>query len=220
MTELDQLCEAVAAGNRVKTTSLTQHLLDAGMSAQTLIEDGLVRGMAGVGEKFKCGEIFVPEMLMAARAMKESLKLLQPLLVSAGIKPRYTAVIGTVQGDMHDIGKNLVALMWRGAAFEVVDLGVNVSPAVFVNAVQRHAPQIVGLSALLTTTMAAMKATVDELKIAEIPGMHIMVGGAPVTQEYCVEIGADGYAANASAAVDVAKLLVGATVVPAAVSAN
>ena len=163
-----------------------------------------------VGDQFKRNEIFVPEMLVAARAMKEALKILEPMLASAGIKPKYTALIGTVQGDLHDIGKNLISMMWRGANFAVVDLGTNVSPDRYVAAAKEHKANLVGLSALLTTTMPAMKETVRLLKAANLPGVKIMIGGAPITQAFADDIGADGYAADAGTAVDVAKKLVGA----------
>ena len=165
--------------------------------------------MAIVGDQFKRNEIFVPEMLVAARAMKEALKILEPLLATAGIKPKYTALIGTVQGDLHDIGKNLISMMWRGANFAVVDLGTNVSPERYLAAAQEHKANIIGLSALLTTTMPAMKETVRILKAAGLPNMKIMIGGAPITQAFADDIGADGYAADAGTAVDVAKRLVG-----------
>ena len=148
-------------------------------------------------------------MLVAARAMKEALKLLEPLLASAGIKPKYTVIIGTVQGDLHDIGKNLISMMWRGAGFAVIDLGTNVNPERYVTAAQEHQAHIVGLSALLTTTMPAMKETVRLLKAAGLPHTKIMIGGAPITQAFADDIGADGYAADAGTAVDVARKLVG-----------
>jgi len=208
MPQLPDLTAAVAAGKRADTVRLTQELLAAGIRPQTIVEEGLVPGMALIGEQFKRNEIFVPEMLVAARAMKEALKLLEPLLAQAGIKPKYTAIIGTVQGDLHDIGKNLVSTMWRGANFAVVDLGTNVAPDRYVAAAREHGAQIVGLSALLTTTMPAMKETVRILKEAKLPGLKVLVGGAPITQIFADEIGADGYAADAGTAVDLAKRLV------------
>jgi 5-methyltetrahydrofolate--homocysteine methyltransferase len=210
MPLLNDLTAAVAAGKRADTVRLTQELLAAGTLPQAVVEQGLVPGMAIVGERFKKNEIFVPEMLVAARAMKEALKLLEPLLLQAGIKPKYTAIIGTVQGDLHDIGKNLISMMWRGANFAVVDLGTNVSPEKYLAAAQEHKASIVGLSALLTTTMPAMKETVRILKAANLPNTKIMIGGAPITQEFADDIGADGYAADAGSAVDIAKQLVGA----------
>ena len=163
--------------------------------------------MMTVGEKFKCNEFFVPEMLIAARAMNEALKILEPLLVAAGVKPEHNAVIGTVEGDLHDIGKNLVAMMWKGANIQVIDLGVNVSPTKFIDAVKAHKPKLVGLSALLTTTMPAMRATVSAIRAAGLE-VKVLIGGAPVTEEFAREIGADGYAPDASTAVDAAMSLV------------
>ena len=164
--------------------------------------------MAAVGEKFKNNEIFVPEMLVSARAMKESMGVLEPLLIAAGITPKYTALIGTVQGDLHDIGKNLVAVMWKGANFRVIDLGTNVAPAHFAKAVSEHRPNLVGLSALLTTTMPAMIETVRAIRSGDCPQVKIMVGGAPISQEFADEIGADGYATDAASAADKARALV------------
>lgn len=208
MPQLSELTEAITAGKKNDAVRLTQELVAAGIPPQAIVETGLVPGMAIVGERFKRNEIFVPEMLVAARAMKESLKILEPLLVQAGIVPKYTAVIGTVQGDLHDIGKNLVSMMWRGANFNIVDLGTNVTPERYVAAAREHSAQLVGLSALLTTTMPAMKETVRVLREAGLTGMKIVVGGAPVTAEFAKEIGADGYAADAGTAVDVAKSLI------------
>jgi 5-methyltetrahydrofolate--homocysteine methyltransferase len=210
MSLLNDLTAAVAAGKRTDTVRLTQELLAAGTSPQNIVEQGLVPGMKIVGDQFKRNEIFVPEMLVAARAMKEALKILEPMLASAGIKPKYTALIGTVQGDLHDIGKNLISMMWRGANFAVVDLGTNVSPEKYLAAAKEHNANLVGLSALLTTTMPAMKETVKILKAAGLPNIKIMIGGAPITQAFADDIGADGYAADAGTAVDVAKKLVGA----------
>lgn len=197
------LTQAIIAGKRKDVPPLVQQCLDAGESAGGIVENRLVPGMAVVGEKFKRDEIFVPEMLLAARAMKEALKILEPKLVAAGIKPEHTAVIGTVEGDLHDIGKNLVAMMWKGANIEVIDLGVNVPPAKFVEAVREQRPKLVGLSALLTTTMPAMRDTVQAIRDAGL-SVKIVVGGAPITREYAREIGADGYAPDAGSTVDLA----------------
>ena len=166
--------------------------------------------MAEVGERFKRNEYFVPEMLIAARAMKEAMAMLEPLLAKAGIKPKYTAVLGTVQGDLHDIGKNLVGMMWKGANIGVVDLGSNVSPDKFVAAVKQHNAQIVGLSALLTTTMPAMKDTVQAIRNAGLKTVKVIIGGAPITQEFANEIGADAYAPDAASGVDVAMKMMAA----------
>lgn len=211
MPQLSDLTAAVAAGKRQDAVRLTQELLAANTTPLVIVEQGLVPGMAIIGEKFKRNEVFVPEMLVAARAMKEAFKLIEPLLVQAGITPKYTAVIGTVQGDLHDIGKNLVATMWRGANFKVVDLGTNVPPDRYVAAARESGAHIVGLSALLTTTMGAMRDTVQALKSAQLPGVKIIVGGAPITQLFADEIGADGFAADAGSAIDMAKQLVGFT---------
>ena len=210
MTELLKLTEAVEKGNRNEAARLVKLSLDAGMAPLDVVEKALVPAMAIVGEKFKVSRIFVPEMLIAARAMKECMAILEPLLAKAGIKPKYTAVIGTVQGDLHDIGKNLVAMMWKGANFAVVDLGTNVTPERFVAAAKEHNAQIIGLSALLTTTMPAMKTTVRELRAAGLNAVKVVIGGAPITREFASEIGADGYSADAATAVDVARQLLAA----------
>jgi 5-methyltetrahydrofolate--homocysteine methyltransferase len=206
--KLKQLTVAVEKGKRQDAVALTKALIEEGMAPLDIVEQGLVPGMSIVGEKFKNNQIFVPEMLIAARAMKEAMALLEPLLVKAGIKPKCTAVIGTVQGDLHDIGKNLVAMMWKGANFGVVDLGTNVPPEKFVEAAQQHNAQVVGLSALLTTTMPAMKTTIEAIKKAGLSGAKVVIGGAPITQEFANEIGADGFAPDAASAVDVVKQLV------------
>jgi len=207
MSDLQQLTQFVEKGNRAEATKLTKALLDKGMAPLEIVEKGLVPGMANVGEKFKRNEVFVPEMLIAARAMKECMALLEPLLVKAGIKPKFTAVIGTVQGDLHDIGKNLVAMMWKGANFGVVDLGTNVTPEKFVEAAKQNNAQIIGLSALLTTTMPAMKTTIQAVRAAGLNAVKVIIGGAPITQEFAKEIGADGYGPDAATAVDVARQL-------------
>ena len=202
MSNIAQLALAVEKGKRNDAKALTQTLLDEGMKPLDIVEQGLVPGMSAIGEKFKNNEVFVPEMLIAARAMKECMALLEPLLVAAGIKPKYTTVIGTVQGDLHDIGKNLVAMMLKGANFGVVDLGTNVPPEKFVAAAREHSAQLVCFSALLTTTMPAMRDAVAAVRAAGLDGVKILIGGAPVTQEFCDEIGADGYSPDAASAVD------------------
>jgi len=210
MSDLQDLTAAVEKGNRKEAIRLTQALLDAGMAPLEIVETGLVPAMASVGEKFKLNQVFVPEMLIAARAMKEAMAMIQPLLTAAGIKPKYTAVIGTVQGDLHDIGKNLVSMMLKGANFNVIDVGVSASPEKFIAAAKEHNAQLVGLSALLTTTMPAMKTTVDAFRAAGMSEVKIMIGGAPITQQFANEIGADGYSADAASAVDLAQKLVAA----------
>jgi 5-methyltetrahydrofolate--homocysteine methyltransferase len=207
---LEQLSAAVIAGRSKDASAATQQAIDAGIPLQEIVDNALVTAMGAVGEKFKRNEIFVPEMLIAARAMKEAMALLEPLLAKAGIAPKHTAVIGTVQGDLHDIGKNLVAMMWKGANFRVVDLGTNVPPEKFLAAAKEHNADIVGLSALLTTTMPAMKTTVDLFKTANLPKAKVMIGGAPITQQFADEIGAPGYAPDAGTAVDKATQLAAA----------
>jgi 5-methyltetrahydrofolate--homocysteine methyltransferase len=211
MSTFVELSVAVEAGKRNDAKQITQALLEQGIKPLEVVEQGLVPGMSAIGEKFKNNEVFVPEMLIAARAMKECMAILEPLLADAGIKPKYTAVIGTVQGDLHDIGKNLVAMMLKGANFGIVDLGTNVPPEKFVAAVQEHNAQLVCLSALLTTTMPAMRMTVQAMRDAGLSAVKVMVGGAPVTQDYCNEIGADGYSPDAASAVDLALKLAAAS---------
>jgi 5-methyltetrahydrofolate--homocysteine methyltransferase len=208
MSTFQPLSDAVQHGKRNDAKQLTQTLLQAGEKPLDIVEKGLVPGMSAIGEKFKNNEVFVPEMLIAARAMKECMTILEPLLAQAGIKPKYTVVIGTVQGDLHDIGKNLVAMMLKGANFNVIDLGTNVLPAKFIDSARTSGAQIIALSALLTTTMPAMKTTIDAVRAASL-GVKVMVGGAPVTQDYANEIGAEGYSLDAASAVDTALRLVG-----------
>ncbi|MDR1303620.1 MAG: corrinoid protein [Verrucomicrobiales bacterium] len=214
MDEQHPLTQAVIRGRRKEIPELVKQCVDAGEDAKSILENRLVPGMAIVGERFKKNEIFVPEMLVAARAMKEAVKILEPLLVAAGVKPEFTAVIGTVEGDLHDIGKNLVAMMWKGANIDVIDLGVNVAPAKFVEAAQQHKPHLIGLSALLTTTMPSMKTTVAALKQSGSTA-KVCIGGAPITQAYADEIGADGYSRDAGSAVDVALALLRGTALAA-----
>ena len=210
MNTLEQLAQAVGMGKSKDAKLFTQRAIDEGTPPGDIVDKALVPAMAAVGDRFKNNEIFVPEMLIAARAMKEAMNILEPRLLVAGIVPKYTALIGTVQGDLHDIGKNLVAIMWKGANFRVVDLGSNVAPAKFVAAVKEYRPQLVGLSALLTTTMPAMVETVRAIRASGCPPVKIMVGGAPISQQFAEEIGADGYASDAGSAVDSAQALVGA----------
>jgi 5-methyltetrahydrofolate--homocysteine methyltransferase len=211
MSKIESLKQSVINGKRKEVEPLVNDLLAEGMNPKKIVEDGLVPAMAIVGERYKNNEIFVPEMLVAARAMKTALAMLEPLLVKAGIKPKYKAIIGTVEGDLHDIGKNLVAMMLRGADMDVIDLGVNVSADKFVEAFNQHSPQLVGLSGLLTTTMPAMKTTVDTLRRSAGANVKIMIGGAPITQQFADEIGADGYSPDAASAVDTALKLMGAS---------
>jgi len=204
MATLQELTQAVEVGNRAEARRLTAALLEA-QTAPEQILDAMIVAMDEIGRRFQCNEIFVPEMLITARAMSEAMGLLEPQLVAAGIKPKYIAVIGTVQGDLHDIGKNLVAMMWKGAGFRLIDLGTNVSPEQFVAAAREHQPHIIGLSALLTTTMPAIQTTITALKQADLTHSKIIIGGAPITQAYADRVGADAYAADASRAVEKVK---------------
>jgi 5-methyltetrahydrofolate--homocysteine methyltransferase len=209
MPDLTLLSEAVKKGNRAEASKQVKAAIEANVPVQKIL-DAMVLAMDEVGKKFQCNEIFVPEMLIAARAMKECMAVLEPLLVKAGITPAFTAVIGTVQGDLHDIGKNLVAMMWKGANFGVIDLGTNVSPEKFAAAAKEHNARVVGLSALLTTTMPAMKLTVDAIRAAGLTKTAIVIGGAPITAEFAKDIGADAYAPDAASAVDIVRKLVAA----------
>ena len=206
--DLSALKEAVINGDLKGCTVLTEVAIKAGYPPQTILNEALVPGMEVVGEKFRCNEVYVPEVLVSARAMKKSLAMLKPLLTQAGTKPVGVAVAGTVKGDLHDIGKNLVCMMWEGAGFEVVDLGTDVAPEKFVQAVKDSGAQIVGISTLLTTTMLNMRDVIQALVRAQLRDkVKIMVGGAPVTQTFASEIGADGYGESAVTAVEKAKAL-------------
>jgi 5-methyltetrahydrofolate--homocysteine methyltransferase len=209
MADLQGISNAIIKGNRVEATKLTKQAIDEKIDPKTLL-DAMVTAMDEVGRRFQCNQVFVPEMLIASRAMKESMALLEPTLVKAGIKPAFSAVIGTVQGDLHDIGKNLVAMMWKGANFGVIDLGTNVTPDAFVDAVKKNGAAVVGLSALLTTTMPKMKDTVEALRNAGLKQVKVVIGGAPITQEYADQIGADGFAADAASAVSIVRKLMNA----------
>lgn len=207
MSDTTALTEAIKSGKRKDANALTQQYLDEGVSPDAVL-DAMVVGMDEIGAKFSRNEVFVPEMLIAARAMKEAMAILEPKLVESGHKPVATAVIGTVQGDLHDIGKNLVAMMWKGANFEVVDLGTNVPAEKFVEAIKEHDAKVVGLSGLLTTTMPAMRKTVEAIRAANIDGVKVVVGGAPITQGFADEIGADGFSADAASAVTKVRELI------------
>ena len=209
MATLEALSLAVEGGDRNDCKQLVQSLLAQGLPPLDIVERGLVPGMGMIGERFKNNEVFVPEMLMAARAMKEAMAVIEPLLARAGLKPKHTVVIGTVQGDLHDIGKSLVATMLSGANYGVVDIGVDAPAEKFVEAARTHQAHLVGLSSLLTSTMPAMKAAVEALRAAGLPRLKIIVGGAPVTADYAKEIGADGYSPDAASAVDLAFSLLG-----------
>jgi 5-methyltetrahydrofolate--homocysteine methyltransferase len=200
------LSECIIKGDQAGAVALVKEALGNGIDAKTILNDGLIAGMAVVGNRFKKNEVYIPEVLIAARAMKMAMEVLAPRLAEAGVEPIAKIAIGTVEGDLHDIGKNLVLMMLKGAGFEVIDLGVDVKPEAFVAAVKTTGARIVGLSALLTTTMPAMEKVIKAVKAAD-PGVKTMIGGAPVTKGYAEKIGADGYAADAASAVDVAKSL-------------
>ena len=211
MVDVKELANAIIAGDRAKAEEVTRRALEEKVDPKKIINEGLIAGMSVVGDRFKRNEFYVPEVLIAARAMHTSLNLLKPVLAESDIQPVGRVAIGTVKGDLHDIGKNLVSMMLEGAGFEVVDLGVDVKPEQFVSAVKERKVQIVALSALLTTTMPSMKDTIAALAQDGLrPKVKVMVGGAPVTQSYADEIKADGYAADAASAVDKAKELLAA----------
>lgn len=211
MPDLSKLHEAILSGDAKAAVAVTKEALAEGTDALTLVTKYMVPAMDEVGRRFECEEYFVPELLLAARAMKGSLELIRPLLVESGAQPTGRVVIGTVKGDLHDIGKNLVAAMLEGGGFEVIDLGADVAPDRFVAAVKDRNANLVCLSALLTVTMSSMKKTIEALEAAGVRGaVKVLIGGAPVTQQYADQIGADGYGESATAAVSLARRLVAA----------
>ncbi len=206
MPDLKQLYEAVISGDAKGSHALTQQALAEGVDPLLLVNDYMIPAMDEVGRRFEANEYFVPELLISARAMKAALELLRPLLTARGDQPLGRVAIGTVKGDLHDIGKNLVASLLEGGGFEVIDLGVNVPPEKFIATVSEKQANIVAMSALLTTTMPAMKTTIEALKQAGVRDkVKVLIGGAPITQKYAQEIGADGYSENAVGAVALAK---------------
>ncbi len=211
MEDLKKLSEAIIGGDAQSARAVTEKALSEGVDPVKIVHDYMVPAMNEVGQRFDCNEYFVPELLLSARAMKSCLELLRPKLASGGVKAAGRVVIGTVKGDLHDIGKNLVAAMLEGGGFDVIDLGVNVSPEKFVDAVKNMDANIVAMSALLTTTMPAMKTTIDALKSAGLRDkVRVLVGGAPITQKFAEDIGADGYSENAPGAVALARKLLAA----------
>lgn len=210
MFDLGEIRQALESGNAQAVRKLTEAALGQGISAETVLNEGLIGAMSRVGEKFKKNEVYVPEVLVAARAMYAGLDIIRPILVETGTKAVGKLVIGTVRGDLHDIGKNLVRMMFEGAGFQVVDLGIDVPEDKFIDAIRTERPDLLGMSALLTTTMPAMKTTIEALENAGLRDkVKVIVGGAPVTQHFADAIGADGYAPDASSAVDLAKELIG-----------
>lgn len=209
MKVLQELSESIIRGKLADAERLTSQALAEGIPPVEILNKGLIAGMNVVGEKFKNNEFYVPEVLIAARAMKGSMAILRPKLVETGVKPIGRCVLGTVKGDLHDIGKNLVGMMLEGAGFEVVDLGVDVSPDKFIATAEERQAQVIGLSALLTTTMVNMKNVIAALQEhGARDRFKVIIGGAPVTQSYADEIGADGYAPDAASAVEVVKTIV------------
>ena len=208
MADMNEISELLQKGKAKEVRELVEKALAEGENPETILNEGLLSGMAIIGEKFKKNEIYVPEVLIAARAMNQATEVLEPALVDAGVKPKATVVIGTVKGDLHDIGKNLVGMMLKGGGFKVVDLGIDVSPEDFVAKARESGAQLMGLSALLTTTMPAMKDIVAKARDEGLDA-KVMIGGAPVTQAYADEIGAHGYAPDAVRAVRVAQELAG-----------
>jgi len=204
MADMEGIAEALIKGDRDTVVNLVQEAVDEGVGAQEILNEALVAGMDVVGKRFKNNEFYVPEVLIAARAMTAGIELLAPMLAESGVKPVGVVVLGTVKGDLHDIGKNLVAMMLKGGGFEVVDAGIDVSPERFVELLQENDAQILGLSALLTTTMPQMVSVIEAVREAGID-VKVMIGGAPITQDYADEIGADGYAPDAASAVDLAR---------------
>jgi 5-methyltetrahydrofolate--homocysteine methyltransferase len=207
---LQEIATNLYNGENRKVAELVQQALDDGVAPEAVLNGGLIAGMDEVGRDFKAGELFVPEVLIAARAMQAGMDILRPLLAEGEVPSAGKFVIGTVKGDLHDIGKNLVRMMLEGAGFETIDLGTDAEAADFVNAVREHQPELLGMSALLTTTMVNMRSTIEALEEAGLrDSVKIMVGGAPVTAAFAKEIGADAYAPDAASAVDVARELVG-----------
>jgi 5-methyltetrahydrofolate--homocysteine methyltransferase len=203
---MESIYKGVLEGNQQLVAQQVADALKTGLSPDVILKDGLIAAMNEVGRLFETGEYYVPEMLIAARAMQAGLKLLKPTLADSGVKASGRVVIGTVAGDLHDIGKNLVGMLLEGAGFEVVDLGTDVQPEAYVNAVREHKPNIVALSALLTTTMPSMQAIIKALDAAGLrKQVKVIIGGAPVTQEYANRVGADGFGSDASQAVKVAR---------------
>lgn len=208
--KIQEIYQAVLNGAMADTSGKVQDAIDAGNAVDTILNEGLIAAMSEIGQLFEAGEVYVPEMLISAKSMKFGLELLRPHLVAADVQPLGRVIIGTVQGDLHDIGKNLVAMMMEGAGFDVIDLGVDVKPEELIEAVNEHHPDIVALSALLTTTMGNMKTAITMMDEKGVLGnLKVMIGGAPVTQEYADEICADGFGVDASQAATLAKKLVG-----------
>ena len=206
MSILQDIAENLMKGKANDVKALVEQALGDGAAPGDVLNEGLLAGMSVIGERFKKNEVYVPEVLIAARAMKAGMEILQPQLAAAGVEPIGVAVVGTVKGDLHDIGKNLVCMMLEGAGFKVVDAGIDCDPQKFVDVATESNANVIGVSALLTTTMTNMKSVVEAVKASDL-STKVMIGGAPVTQAFCDEIGADGYAPDAASAADLAKTL-------------
>jgi len=206
MVKYQDLADSIIKGDNIKSKDIAQKLVDEGVPAVEILNDGLVPGMNVVGKKFKANEFYLPEVLLAARAMKAAMDIIKPLLSESGAETKGKIIIGTVKGDIHDIGKNLVGMMLEGGGYTVIDLGADIPAEKFVEEIKKNGVKLIGLSALLTTTMIGMKTVIDILKAdKETVDVKVMVGGAPLNQEYADSIGADGYASDASGAVDLAS---------------
>lgn len=211
MADMRAIADAVKSGRAKVVKQLVNEAVEQGCTADQILNEALVVGMMELGEMFKNNEVYVPEVLIAARAMKAGMTIIKPLLLDSGVEMKGVVAIGTVKGDLHDIGKNLVAMMLEGAGFTVIDLGVDVGSEQFIDAIRNQGAQIIGMSALLTTTMTSMKEIIDAINEAGLRDqVKIMIGGAPITQEYADEIGADGYSIDAASAAQLAENLIGA----------
>jgi 5-methyltetrahydrofolate--homocysteine methyltransferase len=212
MADLEGMSISIIRGKRDEVKAKVQEAVDAGVDPELILNGGLIPGMSVVGERFRRNLVYVPEVLISARAMKTGMAILEPLLTASGVEPVARVVIGTVKGDLHDIGKNLVGMMLQGGGFEIIDLGTDVSAERFIAAVNEHDSRLLGMSALLTTTMPYMAKVIQAIKEAGLEDVRTMIGGAPVTQQFANDIGADGYAPDAATAVDLAHRLIAAAV--------
>ncbi len=212
MADLEGMAISLIRGKRDEVTAKVNEAVAEGLDPETILNQGLIAGMSVVGERFRRNLVYVPEVLIAARAMKAGMAILEPLLTASGVEPVAKVILGTVKGDLHDIGKNLVGMMLQGGGFEIIDLGTDVSAERFIAAINEHDVRLIGMSALLTTTMPYMAKVIQAVKEAGLADVKVMVGGAPLTQRFANDIGADGYATDAATAVELAHRLVGATV--------
>jgi 5-methyltetrahydrofolate--homocysteine methyltransferase len=210
MANLEEIAIALISGKRDVVKAKVEEALSAGIGPEAVLNDGLVAGMSVIGERFRRNMVYVPEVLISARAMKAGMEVLAPRLSAEGVQPIGKVVLGTVKGDLHDIGKNLVSMMLQGGGYQIIDLGTDVSAERFVSAAKEHGATLIGMSALLTTTMPYMADVIKAVKDSGLKGVHAFIGGAPVTQQFANEIGADGYAPDAATAVEIARRLIAA----------